>query len=607
MKNFKEIFRGMKIKLKLIFIFSIVIAYTFVVLIFFGYGSYRNLTLNKSVNYAKKNAEELSMLLQDKIDNINSFTRTILYDNRIYTFNKEIILSKQDPYFQITFASDVENYLRSILFSKDELLSVGFKFANKSAPFLVSRIYTDNDEVLADINKIYAAAKTGKGKPVWLVSNQKGEGEVEGQGEGESRIYVAKMVYDINTLKELGIYIFRINPDSIFNIMKNVSANIEQNMYVFDNHNRPLFEFTCFKPNLKNFQEQLINLKNSNDFVKIKTKDDTIYANSSYITPENFKMIICISSTKTLKEVNELSRFLFFLFLMTIPILLILANYFQKDLLKPLNLLVSKMKKVENGEIGATIDSKRGDEIGYVFKTFNKMSEQIKVLIDSVYREQIALKDEEIKALQAQINPHFLYNTLEAINWKARIHGVSEISDMVSALSYIMEANMNRNNERFVSVEREIEYIDNYRFIIEKRFNQKLKFKIDAPKYLLEYKIPKLIILPVIENSVYHGLETKKGEGTIELVISIVDNDLIITVIDDGLGIEEKNLERIKNYLDIDINDIDDNEKKAITNIGLINVHKRIRLLYGNDYGISVASKLNEGTCVIIKLPSIKY
>ena len=584
-----------KIKYKLLIIFGIVITYTLIVVSVFGYGSYRSLMLEKSLSYSKKNAEQLSMLLKDKIDNLNNFTMAILYDDKIYSFNRDLIIMEHDTIFQYRFSSEVDNYLRSILYSKNELISTGFRFTGSNKTNVISRIYTMNADITSDIKNIYTAGKSGKGRPVWYVTNKC----------GIINIYISKIVYDINTLKEIGVLIFRINPDYIFDVLRNLSINTQNNIYIFDNVGRKLFEYKYFEPKLKSFQSILLKLKASGDLKKIKTDDDEVYVNSNTIAQEKFKLIICTSSKAILKEVNNLSRFLFLLFLMTIPILLILINYFHRDIIKPLNLLVSKMKEIENGEIGTKINLVRRDEIGYVFKTFNIMSQEIKVLIDSVYKEQLALKDQEIKALQAQINPHFLYNTLEAINWKARIHGVSDISDMVSALSYIMEANMNRNNEKLIYVKKEIEYINNYKFIIEKRFNNKLKFVLEVPYELLEYKIPKLIILPVIENSVYHGLEMKKGDGTIRLEIDIKERFLIIKVTDDGLGMDENILKKIKDNLDIDIDNIDDIYDKPSPNIGLINVHKRLKLLYGNEYGIEISSVLSVGTVVTIRLPCI--
>jgi two-component system sensor histidine kinase YesM len=593
--NIRNLFKSSKIKTKLIVIFAIVVVYTFFVVIYFGYGSYRGLMIKKSLNYSLKNEQGLTMLLKEKVDNLNNFTRVILYDDKIYSFSRQIILSEEDPFFRYKLQLDVEDYLRSILYTKDELLSVAFKFTDIKTSYISSRIYTMNPDIQADLPTLYAKGKQGRGKPVWVVMKK----------DGKLNIYVAKMVYNMNTLREIGLYVFKVNPDSIFNVLKDLSANTQNNMYIMDSFGNMLYEYKYFNPKQADFNKKIFQIKDSGDYIKLRNGLDDIYVHTSMINSEAFKLITCVSSQSILKEVNDLSKFLFFLVLLIVPILLVLINYFQRDLIKPLNLLVAKMKRVEKGEMGTTIEIVRGDEFGYVFKTFNKMSSQIKVLIDSVYKEQIALKEEEIRALQAQINPHFLYNTLEAINWKARIHKVPDISDMVAALSYIMEANMNRNNEKLVTLEKEIEYIHNYRFIIIKRFNEKFKFIINVPKEVMNYKVPKLIILPVVENSVYHGLEMKRGEGVIELSINTNEDKLIISISDNGQGIEEEKLQKIKGFLDIDVDDLEEHDKQTITNIGLFNVNKRIRLLYGNQYGLEVISTYGEGTRVNIVMPLI--
>lgn len=590
-------FRSTRIRTKFVLILVVVIVYTFVVMIFFGYGSYRNLMIKKSLDYSRKNEQGLSLLLSEKVDNLNNFTRVILYDDRIYSFNRQIILSEHDPFFMYQLQQDVEDYLKSILLTKDELLAVCFKFKGMKAPYISSRIYTLNPEIQQDLGTLYREGKAGKGKPVWVMIRR----------SNTLHIYIAKVVYDMNTLKEIGLFAFKIDPDSIFSGLRNLSENTQNNLYIVDSKGNMLYQYKYFDPKIRNFNEKILRMKSSPDFEKLKSgRADVVYAHSTTVSSEAFKLITCVSSSSILKEVNNLSRFLLLLVLMIIPILFVLAYYFQIDIIRPLNLLVKKMRKVEEGEFGATIDTEREDEIGYVFKTFNKMSSQIKVLIDSVYREQLALKEEEIRALQAQINPHFLYNTLEAINWKARIHKVPDISNMVTALSYIMEANMNRTGEKLVTLEHEIEYIYNYRYIILKRFNDKFKFEINVAEMMMKYKVPKLIILPVVENSVYHGLEMKRGEGLIELSIVTNEKNLTITVSDNGNGIDEQTLTRIRESLFACEDLSEGHGHQNRTNIGLYNVHKRVRLLYGNEYGLQITSVLKEGTKVSITMPLIE-
>jgi two-component system sensor histidine kinase YesM len=242
--------------------------------------------------------------------------------------------------------------------------------------------------------------------------------------------------------------------------------------------------------------------------------------------------------------------------------------------------------------------------------TFNRMSLQMKNLIDTVYKNQIATKDAEIKALQAQINPHFLYNTLDSINWKAKMNGVEEISEMVSALSSIIEANLNRNNEKFITLDKEIEYINNYYLLLKKRFGKKINMETEIGEDTLRCMIPKLIVQPIVENAVYHGIEMKVGSGTIRLKTRRVESRLYIDVIDDGAGIDEATLSAINESLEETANEAAAAGEAAEvpparSSIGIINVHKRIRLIYGEGYGLHIESRESEGTHVSICLPAV--
>jgi two-component system sensor histidine kinase YesM len=237
------------------------------------------------------------------------------------------------------------------------------------------------------------------------------------------------------------------------------------------------------------------------------------------------------------------------------------------------------------------------------------MSLQIKNLIDTVYKNQIATKDAEIKALQAQINPHFLYNTLDSINWKAKMNGIEEISEMVSALSSIIEANLNRNNEKYITLDKEVEYINNYYLLLKKRFGKKINMEMEIGEDTLDCMIPKLIVQPIVENAVYHGIEMKVGSGTIRLKTRRDESRLYIDVIDDGAGIDEETLSSINKNLEETVNENAAAEEAeappASSSIGIINVHKRIRLIYGEGYGLHIESRESEGTHVSICLPAI--
>jgi two-component system sensor histidine kinase YesM len=278
----------------------------------------------------------------------------------------------------------------------------------------------------------------------------------------------------------------------------------------------------------------------------------------------------------------------------TLPIFLLFAAGLYKEIISPIYLLSGKMQQIQEGEIGVVMKSDRKDELGYLFSAFDKMSRRIQYLVNTVYKEEIALKNAEIKSLQDQINPHFLYNTLDMINWKARMSGNEEISEMIEALSGIMEINIDRRKQPFLTIEEEMKYLEHYIFLIHKRFGEKFIFEkaIDLDTYKL--KIPRLILQPLVENAITHGIEPV-GRGTVYLAVKKQEEKLVVTIQDDGQGIEEEVLKELHRAMA--------DTEKAAGKVGMINVQRRINLLYGEGYGITLVSSAGKGTLITVILP----
>ena len=245
----------------------------------------------------------------------------------------------------------------------------------------------------------------------------------------------------------------------------------------------------------------------------------------------------------------------------------------------------------------------RNDELGFLNKTFNEMAKEINHLVNWIYREQITRKDAEIKALQSQINPHFLFNTLESINWMARLNNVPEISETVSALSSLMEASIGRD-DRLITIQEEFTYIDNYILILKRRFEDRISLKKNVAPEVLGVKIPRLLIQPLIENAVYHGIERSRDKGIISLNAWIGGDMVHIQVEDNGMGIEQEELEMLNNKLSMDndtyFRSMEGAKKKSI---GIENVNRRIKLFYGEKYGLKIESKIGEYTRISVTIP----
>ena len=254
------------------------------------------------------------------------------------------------------------------------------------------------------------------------------------------------------------------------------------------------------------------------------------------------------------------------------------------------------MSFLEKGDFDVKVRIHSKNEIGKLAKTFNKMTTRVKKLINDVYIEKINQRELELQMLRNQINPHFLYNTLESMRMVAEYNNIPKISDMAFLLGKILRFGINMNKD-IVTIKEEIEYLNYYIKLQNYRFENSFRAIINIDESICDCQIIKLILQPVVENAIYHGLSDRPQDGLIEITTAGDESNIIFTVKDNGHGMERDTVANLNNYL-YDLNN-------SFKSIGLKNVHKRIQLFYGRDYGITIDSTLGFGTNVKITLPKI--
>ena len=293
--------------------------------------------------------------------------------------------------------------------------------------------------------------------------------------------------------------------------------------------------------------------------------------------------------------------------LLLIPVVYSAYRYLKKQIENPVEQLVILSKNITEGKFGMTIGEKSmpNAEFDYLANSFGHMSKQIKYLFDSVYNEKLARKDAQIAALQAQINPHFLNNTLEMMNWQARMSGDIAVCKMIESLSIVLDHNMNRSNRAEVYLSEELRCVDAYLYIMSMRFGQRLLVEKDIDESLLRTRVPQLILQPIIENAILHGIE-KVNKGTIKISIHSDNDKVLLDVLNTGKPVTNETLERIRTELilageeetatqleHVELSPTETDKKEEHSkhiSIGIRNVHKRIRLMYGLQYGLEVST-----------------
>lgn len=276
-------------------------------------------------------------------------------------------------------------------------------------------------------------------------------------------------------------------------------------------------------------------------------------------------------------------------------LVIILSYYIPRSITMPITRISRVTNQVAKGNLSVRAAAESGAEARMLSDSLNAMIDKINELLDQVTTEQIRLRKAEFELLQAQINPHFLYNTLDTIVWLAEAGDQKRVVSMVGNLSDFFRTSLNQGKD-IISIREELAHVRSYLEIQQVRYQDILRYEITVPEDLYEYKIPKITIQPLVENALYHGIKNKRRQGTITITGERSENGFVLYVRDNGIGMTQERLNEVRAGI----------QKLSYTGkeiYGLYNVNERIRLNFGETYGISIESTYGEGTCVSISLP----
>lgn len=279
---------------------------------------------------------------------------------------------------------------------------------------------------------------------------------------------------------------------------------------------------------------------------------------------------------------------------------------FSNSIAQPIFRLMSYMRRAETGNLRSGRWSDRADEIGMLGRSFNRMLVQIQQLMSLNELRERQKRDAEMRSLQEHIKPHFLYNTLDTIHWMAQRKGVDDVSEMVGALSRLFRIGLSKGND-FIPLRSEIEHISSYLQIQQTRYRNRLQCELVIPEELKELFVLKLVLQPIVENAIYHGIKGRRGPGNIRIEAKVKDGKLLLTVQDDGAGMTGERLHEMTRLLSTPLESMEIQEAgQGGKSYGMLNVQARLRLSFGQEYGISLDSQEGEGTCVTITQPLMK-
>lgn len=408
---------------------------------------------------------------------------------------------------------------------------------------------------------------------------------------GEYKWVISLSMAITNEVGEVtGVMVIDLNYQSIEDICENAQLGKNGYIYLIDGKKNIIYHpqqqllYSGVKTELV---EEVLKMRDA--FMR-RGGENKIYAkNDSMVT--GWSAVGVVNTDELLTNRVSIVRFYCYLAAVSLLVASVIAVIISTTITKPLKILENTMHRVEEGDFTVKSDIPLGNEIGHLSSTFNVMLTRIKRLMDNAVANEEEKRKSEIRALQAQINPHFLYNTLDAIIWMSAAGKNAEVVEMTSALAELFRTSISKGDS-LVTLQNEIENIKSYLTIQKMRYGDKLSYKVQIPDSLFRKLTPKLILQPIVENAVYHGIKLSPTGGTITIGAQQTQKLLVLTVEDDGVGMTEQQIAQLL-----------EPRQNTERGIGIMNVNNRLRLSFGAEYGLHYYSGPDRGTRVEIWLP----
>ncbi|SHJ05552.1 two-component system, sensor histidine kinase YesM [Clostridium cavendishii DSM 21758] len=465
---------------------------------------------------------------------------------------------------------------------------------NEKVIKLGDNAYTIDEKKLKE-SEYYKKARELDGKILWTGTHEDWA-ELKGDGYLVSAV---RLIKDENLENGIGVAFLSFKESSIYDLFKGMEESTKNSMVivnedanVISNTNRQLL---TEKFDEKDYIKEVIKSKEGYITSKADNQEILITYCSAVSTP--WKLIEITEVKNLVKENKIIAQITFIVSLISIVVSCIFWWFISAKLTKPINNLKNTMKLVEGGVFDARADESERDEIGELAHSFNFMLDEIKKLLEVSLKEEGERKDAEYKALLSQINPHFLYNTLNTIKWMAIMQNADNIRDMTTCLGRLLQKSI-KNVDNFVSIDEELSLVEDYIYIQKFRYKDKFNINYEVSEEVRYLYTPKFILQPAIENSIFHGIEPKEEDGLINLSVDIEEDKVVFKVEDDGVGMDESKV--------LELLSKDNHSGRGFSGLGVRNIDERIKSLFGKEFGVDIQSKIGEGTVVIITIPVLK-
>jgi two-component system sensor histidine kinase YesM len=543
----------------------------------------RTAVQNTSTQYTLQLIDMVNENIDSYIVNMENLAKIVVNnsDVRNYLFAQTDEITRRDVY-----GEDVEKEFRTLLQTRNDIYNIGI-IGPDNRYLINNRMTQINPNAQLTDMSWYCDALEGKevissshvqnivfNRYPWVVTLSEGISNPVNGGEN-------------------GVFFVDLNYSSISKLCEDINLGNKGYVFILDKDGNLVYhpkQQLIYSGLWDEEIDTVENAKATNVFSKDGTKMYTISKSKS-----TGWTIVGVTYLSEMLSGMEKSKTMYLLMaVVLIGVAMMLALLIADMITMPLRRLRESMEKAETGDFQAEMEETgTEDEIGVLIGAFNMMIRRIRELIRRNNEEQEEKRRSELNALQAQINPHFLYNTLDSIIWMAEGGNTKDVVLMTSSLAKLLRKSIS-NKKELVTLGEEIDYTRSYLTIQKMRYKDKLEFTIDVSPDIRECTVIKLIVQPLVENAIYHGIKTKEGGGTVRIEGEYEGDEIVLRVIDDGMGMSQEQLRHIFDEREIDT---------SHHGVGVLNVQRRIQLYYGEEYGLTYTSIEGRGTVASIHIP----
>lgn len=580
--------RDQSLMVKLSVFSGFLVVFPLIIFSLVSYSQFSKVLEREALHYNRQIIEQVQLYVERYLLDFEIETLKIINHPAVIRFSR--VRARED--LDNETVADVSNVLKNAVYSRSDIVNYTIILDGIK---VIDSAESEDKQSIIDLQKEYWYTDISKNGEPKIISRM-----ILRRGKEEPVITIAKRIVNPQTLQPFGMLVLDVNYKRLHDVANRVNPGKTGFLYILNDDGRYVYHPDVSK---------IGHVSDTAAYVSGKEQNRGILVNDHFLTVSRsdmlkWNLVTSIPYEELMDGANTIRKTNFLTSMIFMAVAYVMAIGLAISWINPVKRLHRFIKRVEVGDFSGTVPVVSKDEIGMLTHGFNNMVDRLSSLMDEIYVSKLneaeinlRQKDTELKMLQAQINPHFLYNSLDTIRGMALERDMEDISVMAASLAWLLRYNI-KEEATIVAIQREIEIGEIYLRIQKYRFEEKLDYKMNIPEWASVKQIPKFTLQPLLENCIVHGLEPHTGKTEITITAEKINsNSFVLMISDTGPGIPNNRLAQITKELEGDF------KSGNTQRIGVMNVHRRIQHIFGETYGIFIQSRLGEGTTVGIKLP----